>query len=120
LKTGVLFNYLAELIAPWFAFYPRVARRIAGVIIVLFQFTLILSGNLSLLKLADHRSGARLFRCGFWAKRAAARTYESRNRIRRRRATQPSDATRRVDGRGDCRCLECSTGGQQWFHRVRS
>src|ERR1700733_13910884 len=43
LKTGVLFNFLAELIAPWFAFYPRIARRIAGIIIVLFQLTLIVS-----------------------------------------------------------------------------
>ncbi len=49
LKAGVLFNFLAELIAPWFAFYPRLARHIAGVIMVLFQFTLILSGNLSFL-----------------------------------------------------------------------
>ena len=38
LKAGVLFNFLAELIAPWFAFYPRMARRIAGVIMVSFQF----------------------------------------------------------------------------------
>ena len=49
LKTGVLFNFLAELVAPWFAFYPRIARRIAGVIMILFQITLILSGNLSFL-----------------------------------------------------------------------
>ena len=49
LKVGVLFNFLAELIAPWFAFYPRLARHIAGVILVLFQITLILSGNLSFL-----------------------------------------------------------------------
>ena len=49
LEGGVLFNYLAELVAPWFAFYPRIARHIAGVILVLFQFTLILSGNLSFL-----------------------------------------------------------------------
>src|SRR5580693_6943203 len=49
LQGGVLFNYLAELIAPFFAFYPPIARRIAGVVIVLFQFTLILSGNLSFL-----------------------------------------------------------------------
>ena len=49
LKAGVLFNYLAELVAPWFAFYPRTGRHIAGVVLVLFQLTLILSGNLSFL-----------------------------------------------------------------------
>lgn len=48
-KIGVLFNFLAELIAPWFAFYPRIARITAGIIMVLFQFTIILSGNLSFL-----------------------------------------------------------------------
>jgi hypothetical protein len=26
LKSSVLFNFLAELVAPWFAFYPRTAR----------------------------------------------------------------------------------------------
>ncbi len=49
LRMGVLFNFLAELIAPWFAFYPRIARHVAGVIMVLFQAMLILSGNLSFL-----------------------------------------------------------------------
>jgi hypothetical protein len=49
LKAGVWFNWLAELIAPWFVFWPRLARHIAGVIIILFQLTLILSGNLSFL-----------------------------------------------------------------------
>jgi len=49
LKAGVLFNYLAELVAPWFAFYPRTARHIAGAIMMLFQLTLIASGNLSFL-----------------------------------------------------------------------
>jgi len=49
LKAGVIFNFVAELLAPWFAFYPRAARRAAGLVIVLFQFSLILSGNLSFL-----------------------------------------------------------------------
>src|SRR6185295_4698411 len=49
LKGGVLFNYLAELVAPIFAFYPRIARHIAGVVMVLFQLTLIAGGNLSFL-----------------------------------------------------------------------
>jgi hypothetical protein len=40
---------LAELIAPWFVFWPTIARRLAGAIIVLFQLTLIAGGNLSFL-----------------------------------------------------------------------
>ena len=40
---------MAELVAPWFVFGPRMARRAAGGVIVLFQGTLILSGNLSFL-----------------------------------------------------------------------
>jgi Lipase maturation factor len=49
LKAGVCFNFVAELIAPWFAFWPRPARLIAGCLMVILQFILILSGNLSFL-----------------------------------------------------------------------
>ncbi|MBV8967434.1 MAG: lipase maturation factor family protein, partial [Verrucomicrobia bacterium] len=49
LKAGVFCNHLAELVAPWFAFWPRIARTIAGIVMILFQLTLILSGNLSFL-----------------------------------------------------------------------
>ncbi len=49
LRAGVIFNHAAELVAPWFVFWPRPARRIAGLVIILFQVTLILSGNLSFL-----------------------------------------------------------------------
>ena len=49
LKAGVWFNHLGELVAPWFVFWPRVARHIAGVVIILFQLSIILSGNLSFL-----------------------------------------------------------------------
>lgn len=68
LKGGVLFNFLAELIAPWFAFYPRVARRLAGVIIVMFQVTLIVSGNLSFLNWLTIVPALACFDDGFWAK----------------------------------------------------
>ena len=68
LKAGVLFNFLAELIAPWFAFYPRIARRVAGVVIVLFQFSLILSGNLSFLNWLTIVPALACFDDGFWAK----------------------------------------------------
>ena len=49
LKAGVWYNFLAELIAPWFVFWPRIARHIAGCVIVFLQVILIFSGNLSFL-----------------------------------------------------------------------
>ena len=48
-KFGVLWNHFIELIVPWFAFWPRVARHIAGALLISFQLVLILSGNLSFL-----------------------------------------------------------------------
>ncbi|MFO0590217.1 MAG: lipase maturation factor family protein [Polyangiaceae bacterium] len=47
LKGGVLFNHLAEVVAPFFVFWPRKARLAAGIVIVVFQLLLIVSGNLS-------------------------------------------------------------------------
>jgi hypothetical protein len=49
LRAGVWYNWLAELIAPWFAFGPRIARHVAGIIMIFLQIILILSGNLSFL-----------------------------------------------------------------------
>ncbi|HEY1770157.1 MAG TPA: lipase maturation factor family protein [Chthoniobacterales bacterium] len=49
LRAGVLLNHFAELIAPWFVFWPRIARLIAGVVIIVFQITIALGGNLSFL-----------------------------------------------------------------------
>lgn len=68
LKAGVWFNWLAELVAPLFVFWPRVARHIAGVIIVLFQITLILSGNLSFLNWLSIIPALACFDDGFWSK----------------------------------------------------
>ncbi len=48
-KAGVLLNHFAELIAPWFVFGTRLARHVAGAVLVTFQVVLILSGNLSFL-----------------------------------------------------------------------
>ncbi len=48
-KLGVLWNHFVELVVPWFAFYPQIARYIAGILMISFQFILILSGNLSFL-----------------------------------------------------------------------
>jgi Lipase maturation factor len=48
-RLEVAFNHLVELVAPWFYFGPRHARRVAGLLTVLFQVLLIVSGNLSFL-----------------------------------------------------------------------
>jgi hypothetical protein len=68
LKIGVWFNYLAELIAPWFVFWPRLGRHIAGVVIVLLQVVLIFSGNLSFLNWLTLLPALACFDDGFWAR----------------------------------------------------
>jgi len=68
LKTGVWFNFLAELVAPWFVFWPRLGRHIAGSVIVLFQITLLLSGNLSFLNWLTIIPALACFDDGFWSR----------------------------------------------------
>jgi hypothetical protein len=68
LKAGVWYNHLAELIAPWFVFWPRVARHIAGVAIISFQITIFLSGNLSFLNWLTIIPALACFDDGFWSK----------------------------------------------------
>jgi hypothetical protein len=68
LRIGVWFNWLAELIAPWFVFWPKIARHIAGVVILLFQVTLTLSGNLSFLNWLTIIPALACFDDSFWAK----------------------------------------------------
>ncbi len=48
-QGGVLANHFVELVVPVFALSPRTLRHIAGALLVLFQVTLIASGNLSFL-----------------------------------------------------------------------
>jgi hypothetical protein len=47
LQFGVLVTYAVELVAPFFAFWPRRGRTIAGLLIAGLQATLIVSGNFS-------------------------------------------------------------------------
>lgn len=68
LKAGVWFNWLAELAAPFFVFWPRIGRHIAGAIIVLFQINLIISGNLSFLNWLSIVPALACFDDGFWEK----------------------------------------------------
>jgi hypothetical protein len=48
-RAGVLYNHLAELVAPFGAFGPRRVRHVAGAVMLLFQLILVASGNLSFL-----------------------------------------------------------------------
>jgi hypothetical protein len=48
-RLGTAFNHLVEVVAPFGVFGPRPVRLLAGVLIVVFQTILILSGNLSFL-----------------------------------------------------------------------
>ncbi|WP_419701581.1 lipase maturation factor family protein [Mucilaginibacter sp. NFX135] len=68
LRIGVWFNWLAELVAPWFIWWPRLSRHIAGSIIVLFQFAIILSGNLSFLNWLTIIPALACFDDSFWSK----------------------------------------------------
>ena len=68
LKTGVWFNFLAELVAPWFIFWSRLSRHIAGSVIVIFQLTLIISGNLSFFNWLTIVPALACFDDGFWSK----------------------------------------------------
>jgi len=68
LKMGVWFNWLCELVAPWFLFWPRLGRHIAGTVIILLQIVLILSGNLSFLNWLTIIPALACFDDGFWAR----------------------------------------------------
>ncbi len=68
LRWGVWYNWLAELVAPWFVFGPRLARHIAGILIVMLQIILILSGNLSFLNWLTLVPALACFDDGFWAR----------------------------------------------------
>ena len=48
-QVGVLWNHFVEVIVPWFCFWPRTSRHIAGFLMASFQVVLIISGNLSFL-----------------------------------------------------------------------
>jgi hypothetical protein len=68
LKMGVWYNHLAELVAPWFVFWPRIARHIAGSVIVVLQIILVLSGNLSFLNWLTIVPALACFDDRFWSK----------------------------------------------------
>ncbi len=97
LKAGVLFTFLAELIAPWFAFAPRIARHGAGVIIVLFQCTLILSGNLSFLNWLTIVPALACFDDSLWTKiMPSALVARATTAAANARESRPLEVTARV------------------------
>ena len=68
LQAGVLWNFLAELIAPWFVFWPRIARHIAGSIVILFLVSIAVSGNLSFLNWLTIIPALACFDDSFWSR----------------------------------------------------
>ncbi|HVU24506.1 MAG TPA: lipase maturation factor family protein [Opitutus sp.] len=68
LKAGVVFNFVAELAAPWAVFAPRTWRHVGGAIMVALQVVLILSGNLSFLNWLTLVPALAYFDDSLWAK----------------------------------------------------
>ncbi len=95
LRAGVGFNHVAELVAPWFVFHPRRARHIAGLIIVAFQSTLIVSGNLSFLNWLTIVPALACFDDSFWSK-VLPRALVTRMTATSANAVAPSRAARSI------------------------
>jgi hypothetical protein len=68
LKIGIWFNWVAELLAPLFVFGPRLARHIAGAVIIVFQLSIVVSGNLSFLNWLTIIPAIACFDDGFWTR----------------------------------------------------
>ena len=66
LQAGTAFTFVAELIAPFFAFWPRIARTGAGIVMIGFQVVLIICGNLSFLNWLTIVPAIACFDDGFW------------------------------------------------------
>jgi lipase maturation factor len=94
LRAGVVLNHTAELVAPWFAFGPRWGRRAAGAVIVAFQGTLILSGNLSFLNWLTIVPALACLDDGVWSRVLPAAVV--RRAERAEAEAQPSAAMQRV------------------------
>lgn len=89
LKAGVWFNHLAELIAPWFLFWPRVGRYLAGTVVILLQVILIFSGNLSFLNWLTILPALACFDDRCWSKLLPRRLVQMAAEARKR--AEPSE-----------------------------
>ena len=97
LQFGVIWTFVVELIAPFFCFWPRWGRYIAGLLIISFQFTLIVSGNLSFFNWLTILPALACFDDRFW--RALLPTFLRSSAMEARLAPQPS---RQMDGLAWC------------------
>ena len=68
LRLGVSLNWVSELLAPWFSFWPRWGRHAAGIAMILLQVILIFSGNLSFLNWLTIVPALACFDDGFWSR----------------------------------------------------
>jgi len=93
LRFGVIWTFAVELIAPWFVFWPRWGRYIAGALIASFQFTLIVSGNLSFFNWLTILPALACFDDRFW--RWLAPTFLTSYAVEAQLAARPS---RQMDG----------------------
>jgi hypothetical protein len=103
LKCGVWYNFLAELIAPWFVFWPRIARHIAGALIIGLQLILLLSGNLSFLNWLTIVPALACFDDGCWSRllpRALVRRAADANARAADANARAADASARPDASG--------------------
>jgi len=90
LQFGVIWTFVVELGAPWFCFWPRWGRYIAGALIISFQFTLIVSGNLSFFNWLTILPALACFDDRFW--RWIAPTFLASNAVEAQLAARPSRA----------------------------
>ncbi len=87
-KLGALFNYLVELVVPFFAFGPRRACHVAGIVMVSLQLMLIASGNLSFLNWLTIIPALACFDDSFFERWIAPRWLERRRRAPLHRGQQ--------------------------------
>ena len=88
LQFGVIWTFAVELVAPFFCFWPRWGRYIAAGIIVSFQLTLIVSGNLSFFNWLTILPALAFFDDRFW--RRILPTYLRSRAVEAQLVAQPS------------------------------
>ena len=98
LQFGVIWTFVVELGAPWFIFWPRWGRYIAGALIISFQFTLIVSGNLSFFNWLTILPALACFDDRFWRWIAPDVPQKLRHGGATCRKAEPSDERRGLGG----------------------
>ncbi len=93
-QLGVLFNHFVELVVPFGVFGPKRVRYVAGALIILFQITLILSGNLSFLNWLTIACALSCFDDDLWRRLLPRRLRE----LAERRSLEDASGTLRPSG----------------------